>query len=495
MDLTRIITRLGKGSRLTVQEMDGNFEYLRASYKETTNPSIDWSEATTQKFNLNEDVVFSFTDAVAGQKLTLLLNQSTGNVEWPTSVKWVNDVVPVLTNDVKLDTSFVTVTGTGFNNEVYSVVQQTNGKVLVGGYFTEYNGVSAQHIVRLNLDGSLDTTFDTGTGFNLYGNVYSIVLQSDGKILVGGTFDSYDGQSIGENIVRLNSDGTLDTTFVTGTGFNNEVSSITLQSDGKILVGGSFGQYNGESVVRIVRLNTNGSLDTTFITGTGFNGSVFVITLQSNGKILAGGQFSEYNSVSIGENITRLNSDGTLDTTFVTGTGFNEPVRTITLQTDGDTFFAILVGGNFNNYNGVSTGNCIARLNSDGTLDDLFDTGTGFNNVVYKITLQTDGKILVGGIFDQYDGVLLGNESGSFTRLNYHGSLDTSFVTGTGFNGIVYTITLQSDGKILVGGDFYEYNGVSIGNSITRLSQLPNYRVINFYFNGVNYIGESINQV
>lgn len=166
-----------------------------------------------------------------------------------------------LHSDGSIDSSFQT--GLGFNNWVFSMALQTDGKILVGGGFSDYNGTPSNKIIRLNHDGSVDDNFNIGTGFSsntLFGFIYSIVLQNDGKILIGGYFTSYNGQ-IYNNIIRLNQDGNVDLTFQTGIGFNNEVTAIALQSDGKILVGGFFDMYNGQSVPNLVRLHGDGSLD------------------------------------------------------------------------------------------------------------------------------------------------------------------------------------------------------------------------------------------
>ena len=130
----------------------------------------------------------------------------------------------------------------------------------MGGGFDRYNGVNANRIIRLNQDGSVDETFSTGSGFN--SSVISIQVQSDGKILVGGGFDRYNGVNA-NRIIRLNQDGSVDETFSTGSGFNTSVISIQVQSDGKILVGGAFDVYDGISVNRIIRLNSDGTTDTT----------------------------------------------------------------------------------------------------------------------------------------------------------------------------------------------------------------------------------------
>jgi uncharacterized delta-60 repeat protein len=337
-----------------------------------------------------------------------------------------------------------------FNNSVNDSITQPDGKILVGGTFISYSGVSRNNIIRLNTDYTIDGSFIIGTGFN--GTTNTIALQSDGKILVGGAFTTYSA-STRNRIIRLNTDGSIDVSFVIGTGFTNTVTAIALQSDGKILVGGDFTSYSGVSINRIIRLNTDGSVDNSFVIGTGFTTTVNTITLQSDGKILVGGVFTSYSGVSRNR-IIRLNTDGSVDTSFVIGTGFNSIVNTIALQSDGK----MLVGGQFTSYSGVSK-NYIIRLNDDGSIDNSFVIGTGFNNYVNTIALQSDGKILVGGLFSSYSGV----SSNRIIRLNTNGSVDNSFIIGTGFNSTTSSIELQSDGKILVGGNFTSYNDVSIG--------------------------------
>jgi uncharacterized delta-60 repeat protein len=249
----------------------------------------------------------------------------------------------------------------------------------------------------------LDTAFTTNNGTGASSTVNSIAIQSDGKILVGGQYISWNGTTAG-GLVRLNSDGTLDTAFTTnnGTGSNSVVASIAIQSDGKILVGGSFSSWNGVAVGRIVRLNSDGTRETTFTTnnGTGGNTTVETIAIQSDGKIIAGGQFSSWNGTSVGR-IIRLDSTGARETAFTTniGTGSSGTVQKITIQSDGK----ILVCGTFALWNGITV-NRIVRLNSDGTRDTAFttNTGTGAESTVNSIAIQSDGKILVGGGFTAF---------------------------------------------------------------------------------------------
>jgi uncharacterized delta-60 repeat protein len=343
-----------------------------------------------------------------------------------------------------------------FDFLVNSTIVQFDSKILVGGNFRTYNGTSANRIIRLNTDGTKDTTFNSGTGFN--DNVNCIAVQSDGKILVGGSFTSYNGISINK-IIRLNTNGTIDASFALGTGFNDNVNSIAVQTDSKILVGGSFTSYNGVTENRIIRLNVDGTKDTSFNTGNGFNSFVRCITIQSDGKIIAGGLFNSYKSVT--ENfIIRLHPDGTKDTSFNIGTGFDASVNSIVVQSNGK----ILVGGNFSTYKGLNQ-NYIIRLNTDGSKDTTFNPGTGFDSYVFSLALQTDGKVLVGGLFSSYNGTT----ANKIIRLNTNGTKDTSFNTGTGFNMEVNSIAIQSDGKILSGGYFTNYNG-TVSNMIIRLN-------------------------
>jgi uncharacterized delta-60 repeat protein len=359
-------------------------------------------------------------------------------------------------------------TGTGFDAYVYTVSVQTDGKILAGGDFTTYQGVSANRIIRLNIDGSRDTSFNIGTGFNS-SVVLTLAVQTDGKILAGGNFTTYQGVSA-NRIIRLNIDGSRDTSFNIGTGFDDFVSTLAVQTDGKILVSGPLGNYQGESTSAIIRLNVNGSRDTSFDLGTGFDASVSTLSVQSDGKILVGGGFSSYQGVSANK-IIRLNIDGSRDTSFNIGTGFGDSVsvRILAVQSDGK----ILAGGDFNAYQGVSA-NKIIRLNIDGSRDINFDVGTGFDGTVNTIVLQSDGKILAGGYFNAYQEV----SANKIIRLNINGSRDISFDVGTGFAGTsldffdaIYTlaISIQPEGKIIAGGAFESYQG-KVSNSLIRIN-------------------------
>jgi len=406
-----------------------------------------------------------------------------------------------------LDLTFAT--GTGFNSTVNAVAIQDDGKILVGGLFTGFNGTPINRIARLNSNGSLDTSFHVGAGFP--SNVYTIKIQPDDKILVGGIFNTYDTNST-KGLCRLNSDGSFDSTFLVGTGFSFAVYSLALQPDKKVIVGGFYSSYNGvpsfsierldssgnvdpsflatgtagtvQAIVvqddgkilvggdfttfnlmpanRIVRLDSTGITDATFNIGSGYDAKVWTLFLQNDNRIIAGGEFTEYDRVAQ-DKVSRLNTDGSLDETFgIAGTGCNRSdARAIAIQPDGK----YIVGGGFTKYNGTPL-NRICRINPSGSIDTSFHIGTGINaNWVNDIEIQADGRILVGGYFTTYQDVSQIN----LVRINPDGSLDTSFNQGTGFNGVVECVKMQADGKILVGGSFFSYNGIS-SRGIARLN-------------------------
>lgn len=369
-----------------------------------------------------------------------------------------NNIVRIHANG-NIDTTFNP--GTGANNSIQSAAIQSDGKIIIGGDFTSYNGVNIKCLARLNTNGTLDSTFNPGAGSD--GVIRKCIIQSDGKIVISGTFTYYNG-SARNRIARINGTGSLDLTFNPGTGANSTVISSSLQSDGKIIIGGSFTLYNDVSKNYITRLNQDGSIDQTFNSGIGADNSVSTTTVLSNGKIIIGGSFTKYNQM--GRNrIMRLNANGTFDATFNPGTGTDNQVKAIAIQGNDK----IIIGGSFTNCNGTNK-NFIARLNNDGTLDTTFNPEKGFASThpyggVTTISLQSNEKIIVGGQFTSFNGI----SRNRIARLNTNGTLDTTFNPGTGCNASVYACAAQSDGKIIIGGQFTSYNG-TIKNGIVRLN-------------------------
>lgn len=453
-----------------------------------------------------------------------------------------NRIVRILA-DGSVDNSFNT--GTGLNAIPSSVAIQADNKVLVGGNFTNYNGTAVNGLIRLNDDGSLDNSFvaatllgpstkikiqNSGKIFLLssqgltrlnadgtidstfsnpeqYGgkdyavqtdgkiiiasegtdsvhlnrlfanggldpsykgyvdvqtgswllDVNSIALQLDGKVIVGGIYRVSNSQEIGI-LKRVNTDGTLDTTFVLGEhtiwGIG-AIYSINVQpGDGKIIVAGHAGRAPGGKEHThfqfIARLNLDGSTDESFIHDNKYIRNAYVIyttTLLNNGKVLAGGFFEQVNSYTA-KNVALLNSDGTLDAHFNQTAGINGTVRASAIQADQK----ILIGGLFSNVQYESR-NHIARLLADGGVDTTFNPGKGVNGPVYAIAAQSNGKAIVAGNFTSFDI----DTVKSIVRVNADGSIDPSFQASV--SGTVYSLELQNDDKVIVGGNFSVVNG------------------------------------
>ena len=339
------------------------------------------------------------------------------------------------------------------------IITSPTPAMIVGGTFTTFNGQTHNRIIRLSPNGSVDTSFVTGTGFDNTVVAWGRSVQPDGKVIVGHNFTTYNGTS-SPRLARLNTNGSYDSSFNVGTGFDNTTPSISLQSDGKVVVGGAFTTYQGTSAPRIVRLNTDGSIDTGFVYGSGFNGTTENLAIDSSNRIIAVGGFTSYNGTSA-IRIARLNANGTIDGTFNTGAGFaSNPTRVII-----DSSSRILAVGFFGLYNNIATTR-IVRINSDGSFDSSLSTGSGFNNTTRAIAQQSDGKLIVGGAFTSYNGTSVNR----IIRLNSDGSIDFSFNPGIGFSaGTVWDIAVQPDGKIIAVGDFTSYNGTT-ANRIIRLN-------------------------
>jgi uncharacterized delta-60 repeat protein len=358
---------------------------------------------------------------------------------------------------VDLDTTFNP--GTSSNNEIRSLLLQPDGKVIVYGPFSNFAGLTKNNLARLNANGTLDGSFDCGSSFNQqYPNTISaFLLQPDGKLILAGYFTSFNGTQC-NNIVRLNSDGSVDTGFITGTGFNSAIFSLGIQSDGKIIVGGFFTSFNGDSCKKIARLNPNGSFDNAFQIGTGFitlgtNPACYVagLLVENTDQILVGGLFNNYNNQNY-RALLRLNPNGTVDQTFSIGTGFDSRVEKIIKQPDNK----YLVFGQFTQYDSHNVNGGI-RLSSVGSHDSTFTFPSSIVSGSLKdIKLKNDGKLIYSAqIYPNYTV----NTLGQLTSTGEYDSLN--FKIGIGFTSSysVHAIVIQSDNKILVGGDFNTYRG------------------------------------
>ncbi len=370
-----------------------------------------------------------------------------------------------------IDASFTGI-AIGFDNIVYAIATQADGKILVGGDFENYNGVGCpDKLVRLLPDGAIDDTFNMGSGFNRVDYIFAIATQADGKILVGGYTNSYNNASCSHGLIRLLPSGAMDDTFNDGSGFNGTVTSIAVQANGKIIVAGFFNKYNDISCSNfIVRLNSDGTIDNEFnASGTGFNAPAYNIQIQTDGIIVVSGEFSSYNGLPCPGGICRLTENGAIDNTFNPGGSGIPPgssfAQAIALQTDGK----ILVGGVFNSFNGATCPSNLIRLNSNGTIDNTFNSdGSGFDQIVTCLLVHKNGKIIAGGNFTSYNSL---DCTDYLTRLTPTGSLDNALNNGNdGPNNVVFSIAEQLDGKILVGGGFNQFNGIPASMYFARLN-------------------------
>jgi uncharacterized delta-60 repeat protein/uncharacterized repeat protein (TIGR01451 family) len=335
--------------------------------------------------------------------------------------------------------------GTGANDVVYYIEKYPGNRIVAAGKFSSINGTPAKNIVRLTPFGTIDPTFQVGTGPN--GDIWVILVQPDGKILIGGDFTSFNGVPSGR-IARLNQDGSLDQSFNAGTGANSWVYMLLRQNDGKILAGGTFIGFGGTNRNHIVRLNPNGSIDTTF--NPKFNGKVSNGAIFPDGKIILGGTFTSHGQTPC-NNICKVKNDGSLDSSFVIGSGASHEARTFAIQPDGK----IIAGGYFLTYNGQPKRR-IMRLNPNGSLDQSFLAGTNDAGPVYRVEHLLNGKILVMGNFSNFEG----SGDSFLTMLNPDGTVDPTFNSGTGPNNAVQTSHTLGTGKIAIGGFFTSYNGI-----------------------------------
>ncbi|GEP43384.1 hypothetical protein BGE01nite_26750 [Brevifollis gellanilyticus] len=346
------------------------------------------------------------------------------------------------------------------NTQVLAMAVQADGKILVGGTFTQINGTTRSYLARLLKDGTLDGSFmNNSTGPD--NAVGRLAVQPDGKILITGSFQNFNGQPCAQ-IIRLNADGTPDSSFNVGSGPAGfgDITVILPLPNGKVMLGGYFDAFNGQPDSGAVRLNANGSVDTSFVVNVG--GDVYALAVQPDGKVIIGGDFSTVNSQSA-NGIARLDASGALDSGFNVGSGANGLVFAVALQADGK----VVMTGTFSAVNGQSRPK-IARLNASGTVESLatFDPGIGPAGTTYGgamecLALQTDGKILIAGDLTYVNG----ESRNGIARLNSDGSVEDTdtFDTGTGVAATlgVGTLTLDAEGGILISGAITGVNDVA----------------------------------
>lgn len=415
----------------------------------SSSSSVSWANGDMSNKTITIPIV---ADALVEgtQQFTVTLNSPVGGVIVDSLTTTVT-IADAGANDPTFAPDFI-------GSSVNKVVVNPDGSMVIGGWFNtvydaDINPYTRGGISALSSSGTFDPSFADGGGAGGGSAiVYDIARQPDGKYIVTGDFTSMNGISR-NRVARLHTDGTLDTSFNPGAGANGIVSAVLLQSDGKIILGGEFTSFNGTAREYLARLNADGTLDTGFI-GPDFSGwSVHSLALQSDGKLLVGGVFY-FEGTNAKASICRVTTTGTLDAAFngvVQGTlngGFVDDIKKISIQGDGK----ILIAGDFTAYNGATRGG-LARLTSTGALDVAFSPSP--NGDCYALLLQPDGKILVGGAFTTFNG----SAASHLARVLSDGTLDSAFVAAGGSTGDIGNFVLQPDGKVVLCGVRASFQG------------------------------------
>jgi uncharacterized delta-60 repeat protein/uncharacterized repeat protein (TIGR01451 family) len=309
----------------------------------------------------------------------------------------------------------------GANAQVNAIALQPNGMSIIGGDFTLFNNSQALGgLVRATRNGLVDASFNPPQDSD--GSVLALAVDSNGKIIVAGSFSSFTGNPGSSRIIRLNYDGSVDGSFSTGGGADGAIRAVALDASGNILIAGDFANFNSIPVSHLARLLPSGALDTTFnpgaIAGKVSPLTIYAVSVDSLNNIVIGGSFTSVNGTN-SPNLARLLASGALDTTFQTGIGVNGPVYSLAVQPNNQ----IVIGGSFSQIN-FATRTDVARLNFNGGLDTNFNANPGPNNTVYAVAVQPDGAILVGG---QFTSIGLVRRVG-YARLLPSGWVDPSFL-------------------------------------------------------------------
>jgi uncharacterized delta-60 repeat protein len=390
---------------------------------------------------------------------------------------------------------------TGFNylqnGPVLASVAQPDGKTIVGGQFGNLGGNIFNRIARINTNGTRDS-FSIGTGFNT--NVLAVARQPDAKIIAAGMFTTFAGQSA-VRVARLNADGSRDTTFAVGTGPNTNVNAVAVLPDGRVVIGGDFITFNGTNITRIAVLTATGALDTTFNPGTGPNATVWALCVDVDGKILAGGDFTQVNGTNR-TRIAKFNLDGSMDPTFNAEGGFNDTVRALIKAMDGSTW----VGGNFTQVQGVNGVNRLAKLSGPAIplpLPTIYQqpsntvvavsNAASFNVIALSslpISYQwrKNGTNLAGangskltfapaqyanaGLYDVVLTTTAGSVTSVVASLSVLGTpvmVDTNLLSGLGTDAVINSLAFDGTGGVLVGGQFLRFGSVT-NPSFARLT-------------------------
>jgi uncharacterized delta-60 repeat protein len=298
-----------------------------------------------------------------------------------------NDALQLLSADGVRDNTFVPLLSLGnLGNKVTSIAQQSSGKIIIAGCFGEIDGNTHQNIARFHIDLILDSSFTAAIGNNMdFIQVGGLAINSVDAIFVIGAFNSItiNGGGSYSYLAKLNSEGNVES-FSLGSGISGPLVSIKIDSLDRVVLGGTFNAYNGTSIgFGITRLLHTGALDTSFVTGDGATAIVdYLLILPNNKIVVLGNSISYYNGTAVGR-LFVLNETGAIDTEIVipsSGLSGVSPNNTygLALQTNGD----ILVTGPFNSYGGA-TANAIVSINVSTETEVYTEIDFKFNGVNY----------------------------------------------------------------------------------------------------------------
>ncbi|MEC5142864.1 IPT/TIG domain-containing protein [Chitinophaga sp. 212800010-3] len=410
-------------------------------------------------FNGVKATVVALTDTTVRVKIPL--QAATGNVSVQVDQQYFFGPFFRVFGVFEMDTLYPSLTGA--NGTIGNIIAVRDGKYLITGDFTSYGGTSRNRVARLNHDGTLDGSFASGSknGTNSY--VSTAVLLKDGKYLVAGAFNSYEGVSYVNSIAMLNSNGSmaadkaqtpsnnLVTVSALQGGVSGQVGDLNVQPDDKILLSGYFrffvrpnfkltGSAGQDSVHLdsiqmngLLRLNKDGSLDSSFnydlvnhMGKEGPNGFIARSMLMPDGKLLIVGSFTKYNGQTA-NHIARLNPDGSLDPTFTAGSGADLTISNIAQQPDGK----FIIVGSFNNYGGTKMAH-VARIDANGVIDPTFNVGAGADGYIYNVAIMPGGQVILSGAFTQFGNLQRNN----FIVLNADGTIHPTYNSFGGINPV-----------------------------------------------------------
>jgi len=355
----------------------------------------------------------------------------------------------------------------GANDSAYAIAVQNDGKILVGGYFAQGDGTG---LLRLNSDGQIDQSFAGQTD----GSVLRLLKQPDGKILVAGSFTILQGIPR-RGIGRLLPSGEVDPSFDAGILFEpyQAAFALGLQSDGKILV--SMESTSSQNLsAGLVRINSNGQIDNSFVQTNIFDSHyIFAIVPRTDGSILLGGGFQGVNG-SASPGLALVSTNGEVNASFTCQLKTNSLAGVYAIAEQPDQ--SLLIGGGFWR-EGMTNRLVLAKLTPGLAWDtdfhpDVIDPTPGIfysgESYVMSVVRQSDGKLLLGGKFQEVGG----HWRQSVARVSAEGRVDPCFDPGMGLYPYqhvfgVNALALQSDGKVLVAGSFF--NPMSSSHRVTRL--------------------------